>query len=82
MEELATFVAYLFAFFIAIAVVNLVVGILVRKQRLKLWIGHVVNTITGLVAILGISIAWALGAPALLSVLAVSIILTFPRRTK
>jgi hypothetical protein len=81
-EELATFVAYLFAFLIAIAVVNLVVGILVRKQRLKLWIGHVVNTLTGLVAIFGISIAWSLGAPALLSVLAVSIVLTFPRRTK
>lgn len=82
MEDLAAFVAALFAIFIAIALVNLVVGLLVRRGKLKLWIGLVVNTLTGLVAIFGISIAWALGAPALLSVLITSIVLTLPKRAK
>lgn len=82
MEDLAAFVAALFAIFIAIALVNLAVGLLVRRGKLKLWIGLVVNTLTGLVAIFGISIAWALGAPALLSVLITSIVLTLPKRTK
>ena len=82
MEDLAAFVAALFSIFIAIALVNLVVGLLVRRGKLKLWIGHVVNTLTGLVAIFGISIAWALGAPALLSVLITSIVLTMPKRAR
>jgi hypothetical protein len=81
MESLAAVVATIFAGMILIALVNLVVVVLTRRGKLKLWVGIVSNTITGIAAIFGISGAWALGAAPLISVLAGSIILTLPKKS-
>ncbi len=80
MESLAAVVATIFVGMILIAIVNLVLVILTRRGKLKLWVGIVSNTITGIAAIFGISGAWALGATPLISVLAGSIILTLPKK--
>ncbi len=80
MESLAAVVATIFVGMILIALVNLVVVLSTRRGKLKLWVGIVSNTITGIAAIFGISGAWALGAAPLISVLAGSIILTLPKK--
>jgi hypothetical protein len=82
MESLAAVVATIFVGMIAIAIVNLVLVVLTRRGKLKLWVGIVSNSITGIAAIFGISGAWALGAAPLFSVLAGSIILTLPKRNQ
>lgn len=81
MESLAAVVATIFVGMILIALVNLVVVIFTRRGKLKLWVGIVSNTVTGIAAIFGISGAWALGAAPLISVLAGSIILTLPKKS-
>ncbi len=80
MESLAAVVATIFVGMILIALVNLVVVIFTRRGKLKLWVGILSNTITGIAAIFGISGAGALGAAPLISVLAGSIILTLPKK--
>jgi uncharacterized membrane protein YjjP (DUF1212 family) len=80
MESLAAVVAAMFVGFIALSLVNLLLVVLARRGKLKLWIGIVSNTITGLVAIWGISVAWALGIGPMLSVIIGSIVLTLPKR--
>jgi uncharacterized membrane protein YjjP (DUF1212 family) len=80
MESLAAVVAAMFVGFIALSLVNLLLVVLARRGKLKLWIGIVSNTITGLVAIWGISAAWALGIAPMLSVIIGSIVLTLPKR--
>jgi uncharacterized membrane protein YjjP (DUF1212 family) len=80
MESLAAVVAAMFVGFIALSLVNLMLVVLARRGKLKLWIGIVSNTITGLVAIWGISAAWALGIAPMLSVIIGSIVLTLPKR--
>ncbi len=80
MESLAAVVATIFVGMILIALVNLVVVLSTRRGKLKLWVGFLSNTITGIAAIFGISGAWALGAAPLISVLAGSIILTLPKK--
>ncbi|MEY3956239.1 MAG: hypothetical protein RLZ73_693, partial [Bacteroidota bacterium] len=59
MESLAAVVATIFVGMILIALVNLVVVIFTRRGKLRLWVGIVSNTITGIAAIFGISGAWA-----------------------
>jgi hypothetical protein len=80
LEELATFVAYLFIALGVISLLNIGLAILARRRKIRLWIGHVSNTITGLIAIWCISIAWALALFPIISVTVASIVLTFPRR--
>ena len=80
MEDLARAVAGILAFFVFIGVVDILLAVLARRGKIKSWIGHIANTLTGLLAIFGISIAWALGMIPLLAVIASSIILTWPRR--
>jgi hypothetical protein len=80
MESLAALVAAMFVGFIALSLVNFLLVVLARRGKLKLWIGIVSNTITGLVAIWGISAAWALGIAPMLSVIIGSIVLTLPKR--
>jgi len=80
LEELATFVAYLFIALGVISLLNIGLAILARRRKIRLWIGHVSNTITGLIAIWCISIAWALALFPVISVTVASIVLTFPRR--
>jgi hypothetical protein len=80
LEELATFLAYLFIALGVISLLNIGLAILARRRKIRLWIGHVSNTITGLIAIWCISIAWALALFPIISVTVASIVLTFPRR--
>ena len=80
MEELATFLAYLFIALGVISLLNIGLAFLARRRKIRLWIGHVSNTITGLIAIWCISIAWALALFPIISVTVASIVLTFPRR--
>ncbi|MEK9536257.1 MAG: hypothetical protein VWZ99_03830 [Aquiluna sp.] len=80
MEDLARAVAGILAFFVFIGVVDVLLAVLARRGKIKIWIGHIANTLTGLLAIFGISIAWALGMIPLLAVIASSITLTWPRR--
>lgn len=80
MESLAALVASIFVGLILLSLVNLLLVILARRGKIKLWIGIVSNTITGLVAIWGISAAWALGLAPLLSVFVGAIVLTFPKK--
>ena len=82
MESLAAVVAKIFVGMIAIAIINLVVVIFTRRGKLKLWVGIVSNSITGIAAIFGISGAWALGAAPMISVLVGSIILTLPKKNQ
>lgn len=79
MESLAALVASIFVGLILLSLVNLLLVILARRGKIKLWIGIVSNTITGLVAIWGISAAWALGLAPLLSVFVGAIVLTLPK---
>ena len=80
MESLAALVAAMFVGFIALSLVNLLLVVLARRGKIKLWIGIVSNTITGLIAIWGISAAWALGIAPMISVIIGSIVLTLPKR--
>ena len=67
---------------IAIALVNLVLVVLVRRGKLRPWVGILSNSITGVAAIFGINGSWVIGAAPLMSVLAGSIILTLPKRNQ
>ena len=80
MEELATFLAYLFIALGVISLLNIGLSILARRGKIRLWVGHVSNTILGLIAIWGISVAWALALFPLVSLATASIVLTFPRK--
>jgi uncharacterized membrane protein YjjP (DUF1212 family) len=80
MESLAALVAAMFVGFIALSLVNLLLVVLARRGKIRLWIGIVSNTITGLIAIWGISAAWALGIAPMISVIIGSIVLTLPKR--
>lgn len=80
MESLAALVASIFVGLILLSLVNLLLVIFARRGKIKLWIGIISNTITGLVAIWGISAAWALGLAPLLSVFVGAIVLTVPKK--
>ena len=85
MDELARAVAGIlafFAFFAFFGVVDILIATFARRGKLKPWIAHIVNTLTGLLAIFGISIAWALGMIPLLATITSSIILTWPKRAR
>lgn len=82
MESLAAFVATLFVAIIGFSLLNLLLVILSRRGKIKLWIGIVSNTITGLIAIWAINAAWALGAAPMISVLLGAIILTLPKKSQ
>ena len=82
MEDLATFVAYLFIALGVISLLNIGLAILARRQKIRLWVGHVSNTIVGLIAIWCISIAWPLAMFSLVSLAVASITLTWPKSSK
>lgn len=80
MEDLARAVAGILALFAAVAILDIIVAIFARRGKIKIWIGHIVNTLTGALAIFGVSVAWALGAIPLFGLLVSSIILTWPKK--
>lgn len=80
MESLAAFVANLFLGLIFIAIANAVIAIFVRRGKLRMWLGVVVNTLTGIAAFWAVSVAFALGVVPLVSFAVGSVILILPRR--
>ena len=82
MEELATFIAYLFGALGVLSLINVLFAVLARRKKVRLWVGHISNTITGLIAIWCISVAWALALFPVISVAVASIVLTFPKKAQ
>jgi hypothetical protein len=82
LEDLATFVGYLFIALGVISLLNIGLAILARRRKIRLWVGHVSNTIVGLIAIWCISIAWPLAMFPLVSLAVASITLTWPKSSK
>ncbi|MFM1993352.1 MAG: hypothetical protein RL537_41, partial [Actinomycetota bacterium] len=56
-------------------------ALLVRRGKLKLWVGIVSNSITGIAAIIGMNGSWVIGAAPLISVLAGVVILALPKKS-
>jgi hypothetical protein len=81
MESLAALVATILFGLIAIALLNLILALLVRRGKLKLWVGIVSNSITGIAAIIGMNGSWVIGAAPLISVLAGVVILALPKNS-
>ena len=82
MEDLATFVAYLVIALGVISLLNIGLAFLARRQKIRLWVGHVSNTIVGLIAIWCISVAWPLAMFPLVSLAVASITLAWPKSSK
>ena len=82
MEDLAALVATILAVFVGMAVINILLAVLSRRKKLKPWIAMVFNALTGLAAIFGISISWAIGIFPLVGLIIGSIILTLPNRKR
>jgi predicted membrane-bound spermidine synthase len=80
MEDLAALVATIYVLLGGLALVNMLLAALSRRKKLKPWIAMVFNAITGLGAIFGISISWALGLVPLLGLIVGSIVLSWPNR--
>ncbi len=81
MESLAALVATILFGLIAIALLNLILVLLIRRGKLKLWVGIVSNSITGIAAIIGMNGSWVIGAAPLISVLAGVVILALPKKS-
>lgn len=80
MESLAALVATIYLGLIVLAIANVVVAFLTRRGKFKMWIGIVMNTITGLAAFWAVSATFALGIIPLLGLVAGSVILTWPKK--
>ena len=80
MEDLAALVATILAVFIGVGLINILLAVLSRRKKLKPWIAMVFNALTGLAAIFGISISWAIGIFPLMGLIVGSIILTWPNK--
>ena len=80
MEDLAALVATIYVLLGGLALVNILLAVLSRRKKLKPWIARVFKAITGLGAIFGISISWALGLVPLLGLIIGSIVLAWPNR--
>lgn len=80
MESLALIVATVYAGLILVSAVNIVVAVLARRGRIKIWYGVALNTITGIIAAWGVTVTLALGIVPLLGLAVASIILTWPKK--
>jgi hypothetical protein len=80
MESLAVLVATIYVGLILLSLANIVVALLARRGRIKIWYGVALNTITGIVAAWGVTVTLALGIVPLLGLAAGSIILTWPKK--
>jgi hypothetical protein len=80
MESLAVIVATIYAALVLVSIANVIVAILARRGKFKIWIGVVVNTLTGLIAAWAVTATFALGIVPLVGLLVGSIILTWPKK--
>ena len=69
MESLAALVATILFGLIAIALVNLVLVVLVRRGKLKLWVGTLSISATAVAALVAINGSWVLAVAPVISVL-------------
>ena len=80
MESLAAIVATIYAALLLVSIANIIVAILARRGKFKLWVGMVMNTLTGLVAAWAVTATLALGIVPLVGLGIGSIILTWPKK--
>lgn len=80
MESLAALVATIYLGLIVLAIANVVVAFITRRGKLKTWVGIVMNTVTGVVALWAVSVTFALGVIPLVGLVIGSIILTWPKK--
>ena len=80
MESLAALVAGIYLGLIVLSIANVVVAIITRRGKFKMWVGILMNTITGLAAFWAVGATFALGVIPLLGLVVGSIILTWPKR--
>ena len=80
MESLAAIVAAIYFGLILLSIVNVLMAILARRGKIRMWVGIVSNTITGLVAAWAVTVNLALGIIPLLGLVVASIILTWPKK--
>lgn len=80
MESLAVLVATIYAALVLISIANVIVAVLARRGKFKIWIGVVVNTLTGLIAAWAVTATFALGIVPLVGLVLGSIVLTWPRK--
>lgn len=80
MESLAALVATIYLGLIVLAIANVVVAFITRRGKLKTWVGIVMNTLTGAVALWAVSVTFALGVIPLVGLVIGSIILTWPKK--
>jgi len=80
MEDLAVLAATIYVLLGGLALISILLAVLSRRKKLKPWMAIVFNAITGLGAIFGISISWALGLVPLLGLIIGSIVLAWPNR--
>jgi hypothetical protein len=80
MESLAVLVATIYAALVLISIANVIVAVLARRGKFKIWIGVVVNTLTGLIAAWAVTATFALGIVPLIGLVLGSIVLTWPRK--
>lgn len=80
MESLAAIVAAIYFGLILLSIVNVLMAILARRGKIRMWVGIVSNTITGLVAAWAVTATFALGIIPLIGLVVASIILTWPKK--
>lgn len=80
MESLVAIVATIYVALILLSIANVIVAVLARRGKFKMWIGVVMNTLTGLVAAWAVTASLALGLVPLLGLVVGSIVLTWPKR--
>jgi hypothetical protein len=80
MESLAALVAAIYVGLILLSFINIFVAVLARRGKIRMWIGIVVNTLTGLVAAWGVTVTFVLGIVPLMGLVVGSIILTWPKK--
>ena len=80
MESLAALVAAIYVGLILLSFINIFVAVLARRGKIRMWIGIVVNTLTGLVAAWGVTVTFVLGIVPLIGLVVGSIILTWPKK--
>ena len=80
MEDLAVLAATIYVLLGGLALISILLAVLSRRKKLKPWMAIVFNAITGLGAIFGISISWALGIVPMLGLIIGSIVLAWPNR--
>ncbi len=80
MESLVAIVATIYVALILLSIANVIVSVLARRGKFKMWIGVVMNTLTGLVAAWAVTASLALGLVPLLGLVVGSIVLTWPKK--